>query len=77
MKQDSSYLSSSNYDSSIEIYYRRKIQNKNYIHQKKDPINLCANLTAKLLTTAYKLNTITFKIDEDPLQRQIYFLTFV
>ena len=31
----------------------------------------------KLLTTAYKLNTIRFKLDEDPLQRRIYFLIFV
>ena len=29
------------------------------------------------MTTAYKANTIKFKMDEDPLQRQIYFLTFV
>ena len=27
--------------------------------------------------TAYKLNIIRFKMDEDPLQRRIYFLTFV
>ena len=31
----------------------------------------------KLLTTAYKSNIIKFKLDEDPLQRRIYFLTFV
>ena len=28
-------------------------------------------------TTAYKYNIIRFKLDEDPLQRRIYFLTFV
>ena len=27
--------------------------------------------------TAYKSKTIRFKINEDPLKRQIYFLTFV
>ena len=27
--------------------------------------------------TAYKSNIIRFKMDEDPLQRRIYFLTFV
>ena len=32
---------------------------------------------AKLLTTAYKSKIIKFKLDEDPLQRRIYFLTFV
>ena len=33
---------------------------------KKDPIRLCATLTGKLLTTAYKLKIIRFKLDEDP-----------
>ena len=36
-----------------------------------------ARLTEKLLTTAYKSKIIRFKMDEDPLQRWIYFLTFV
>ena len=45
--------------------------------RKNDPIKLCANLTAKLMTTAYESNIIRFKMDEDPLQRRIYFLTFV
>ena len=31
----------------------------------------------KLLTTAYKSKIIRFKIDEDPLQHWIYFLTFI
>ena len=34
-------------------------------------------LTEKFLTTAYKSKIIRFKLDEDPLQRRIYFLTFV
>ena len=46
-------------------------------HRKNDTIKLCATLTAKLLTTAYKLKIIRFKMDENPLQRQIYFITFV
>ena len=46
-------------------------------HRKKDPIRLCATLTEKLLTTAYKSKIIRFKLDEDPLQRRIYFLTFI
>ena len=32
---------------------------------------------AKLPTTAYKSKLIRFKMDEDPLQRRIYFLAFV
>ena len=35
------------------------------------------NFNGKLLTTAYKSNIIRFKMDEDPLQRRIYFLAFV
>ena len=67
---------SDNSDSSDESDYRRKrLKNKN--HWKKDPIKLCANLTAKLPTTAYKSKIIRFKMDEDPLQRWIDFLTFV
>ena len=31
----------------------------------------------KLLTTMYKSNIIRFKMDEDPLQLRICFLTFV
>ena len=56
--------------------YASDIQNKK-IHRKKDPIKLCARLTAKLLTTVYKSKIIKFKMDEDPIQRRIYFLNFV
>ena len=76
-KYDSSYPSSSdNSDSSDDSYYRRKRLKKKK-HRKQDPIKLYATLTAKLLTTAYKLNIIRFKMDEDPLQRRIYFLPFL
>ena len=34
-------------------------------------------LTAKFLTAEYKSKIIKFKLDEDPLQRQIDFLTFI
>ena len=30
-----------------------------------------------MLTTAYKSDIIKFKLGEDPLQRQIYFIAFV
>ena len=35
------------------------------------------NFNGKLLTTSYKPNIIRFKMDEDPLQRRIHFLTFI
>ena len=76
-KDDSSDPSSSeDSDSSDDIHYRRR-RCKNKKHQKNDPIKLCANLMAKLPTTAYKSKIIRFKMNEDPLQHRIYFLTFV
>ena len=76
-KDDSSDPSSGDdSDSSDDSHYRRK-RRKYKKHRKKDPIKLCATLTAKLLTTAYKSKITRFKMDEDPLQRRIYFLTFV
>ena len=56
--------------------YRHK-RRKRKSNWEKDPIKLCARLTKKLLTTAYKSKIIRFKMDEDPLQRRINFLTFV
>ena len=76
-KDDSSYPSSSDdSDSSDDSHYRRK-RRKNKKHREKDPIRLCATLTGKLLTTAYKSKIIRLKMDEDPLQCRIYFLTFI
>ena len=76
-KDDSSHPSSSDdSDYSDDSHYRRK-QHKNKKHWKKDPIKLCATLTAKFLKTAYKSKITRFKMDEDPLQRRICFLTFV
>ena len=34
-------------------------------------------INGKLMTTVYKSNIIKFKLDEYPIHRQIYFLTFV
>ena len=45
--------------------------------RKNDPIKLCARLTENFLTEVYKSNIIRFKLDEDQLQRRIYFVTFV
>ena len=45
--------------------------------RKKNPIRLRTTLTENFLTKVYKSKTIRFKMDEDPLQRRIYFLTFV
>ena len=76
-KDDSSDPSSSDdSDSSDDSYYRRK-RRKKKIRRKNDPIKLCARLTKKLLTEAFKSKIIRFKMDEYPLQRRIYFLTFV
>ena len=68
LSDDSGYSNDSDY---------RLKRRKNKKHQKNDPIKLYATLTAKLLTTAYKSKIIRFKMDEDTLQRRIYFLTFV
>ena len=74
-KYDSSYPSSSDdSDSSEDSHYRHK-QRKDKKHQKKDAIKLCATLTEKLLTTAYKSKIIRFRLDEDPLQCRIYMLS--
>ena len=51
--------SSDDSDSSDDSHYRNK-RRKDKKHQKKDPIRLCATLTAKLLTTAYKSKIIRF-----------------
>ena len=76
-KDDSSDPSSSdNSDSSNDSDYRRKLH-KRENDRKTNPIKLCAHLTEKLLTTAYKSKIIRLKMDEDPLQRRIFFLTFV
>ena len=68
--------SSSDSDSSDNSNYRRKTHKKKS-HRKTDTIKLCPRLTKKLMTTAYKSKIIRFKMDEDPPQRQIYFLAFV
>ena len=68
--------SSDDSDSSDNSHYRHK-RRKNKKHRKKYPIRLCATLTEKLLTTAYKSKIIRFKMDDYPLQRRIYFLTFI
>ena len=63
-------------DSSEEGHYRRR-RHTHTEHRKKYLIILYSNLTAKLLTTVFKSQMIQFKLDEDPLQRLIYFLTFI
>ena len=70
-KHDSSDSSlSSDSDSSDDSHYRRKRGN-NKKHRENDPIKICATLTAKFLTIAYKSKSIRFKMDENPLQRRI------
>ena len=68
--------SSDSSDSSHDSDYRRK-RHKMKSNQKEYPIKLYARLTEKLLTIAYKSKIVRFKMDEDPLQRRVCFLTFV
>ena len=76
-KDDSSDPSSSDdYDFSYDSDYIRKRRKRNS-DRGKDPIKLCARLTAKLLTTSYRSIIIEFKLDEDLIQCRIYFLAFV
>ena len=76
-KDDSSDPSSSDdSDSSDDSGNRRKRCKKKKQH-KKNPIKQCTTLTSKLPMTAYKSKIIRFKMDEDPIQQRIYFLTFV
>ena len=76
-KKDSSDSSSNSYDLSNKSDYRRKIRKNKKSHRENNTIKLCAKLTPKIPRTAYKSNIIKFKLDEDPLQRWIYFLIFL
>ena len=78
---DSSFSESD--DSSDDEYYKIIQSAKN--DKKKlcsktcsnEPIRKCANLTSKLLKSAYKSKVVKFKSDEYPLQPQVYFLSFM
>ena len=74
-QQDSSGSFSSNSDLLDESNYKSKIchKKKKYWKKKQDPIKLCAKLTEKLLTPAYILTVLKFKLVEDMLQSRIYF----
>ena len=75
-----SYSLSSDSGFSDDRNYKHIIHDKKKKYRKRkkqEPIKLCSKLTAKFLTTAYELKVLKFKLDEDPLQRRIYFLTFM
>ena len=56
-------------------YKSKRINKKiNYRKKKRGAIKLCAKLTKTFLTITHKSKTLKFKLNEDPLQRQIYFL---
>ena len=78
-KQYSSHssLSDSVLSNKIDHESKRHKMKKKKNYHKRDPIKLCKKLTAKLLTTLNKLKIVKFKLDEDPLQRQIYFLIII
>ena len=72
-KQDSSDSSPSKSDQSEKIDYKikRRKKKKYRKRKKRDPIKLCAKLTARLLKTAHKLKVLKLKLCEDPLHRRI------
>ena len=71
------------HNSSDDEYQKRKWhakKNKNKCQSKtsfNDPTKKCATLTTMLITYTWKSKVIKFKLDEDPLQLQVYFLTFM
>ena len=56
---------------------RRDKKKKYWKHKKQDHIKLCTEIMAKFLMTAYKSKVLKLRLDEDPLQRRIYYLTFM
>ena len=55
-------------------------KNKNKLRSKthfSNPIKKCAKLTDKMLIAAYKSRLIIIKLDQNPLQQRVYFLSFV
>ena len=75
--------SSESSDSSDDEYYKQRQHSKKEKnkHQSKtlfsDPIKNCAKLASKLLTAAYKSKVVKFKLDNDPLQRRVYFISLL
>ena len=76
-KQDLLESSSREYDLSNESDYKSKRCNNNKSYRKNHPNELCANLTEKLLMTAYTPKIINLKLDGDPLQGRICFIKFI
>ena len=71
-------LNDSDFPDDSNCERRRSDKKKKYRKCKKqDPIKLCAKLTAKLPTTAYKSKVLKLKFDKDPLHHRIYYLTFM
>ena len=78
-----SYSSSSDSsDSTDNEYYKRIRHAKNYKNKLRsktrfnDTIRKCAKLTSKLLKAVQKSRVIKFKLDDDPLQHRVYFISF-
>ena len=64
-ESDPSSIDDSDDSDSSDNGHSRHRRHTHMEHRKKDPIRLCANLTAKLLTAALKSKMIRFKLDED------------
>ena len=60
-------------DLSNGIHYRRK-RRKDKKHWEKDPIRICANLTAKLLMTAYRKSVVSIGKMTHPNHLQVMIL---
>ena len=80
----SSYSSlSDSYDSSDNEYYKRIQRAKKHKNKRRsktcfdDSIKKRATITSNLLIFGYKSKNIKFKLDEGPLQRWFYFLSFM
>ena len=70
--------SESSVSSGDEYYKKRQYEKKDKNKRQSetrfdDPIKNCTKLTAKLLADAYTSKFNQFKLDEDPIQRRVYF----
>ena len=70
MSSDSDYYDESDYKTIDAIKIRT-------IRKRNGNLSNYTQNNGKVAETAHKLKVIKFKLDEDPLQRRIYFLTFM
>ena len=62
----------------LKDYVQKKNINKSPIRTHfVEPINKCANITAKIISAVYKSKLIMFKLDKDTPKIRVYFLSFM